>query len=321
MLRPGLAGRSVVALAVVATLAGAGHAQSLAPIAVPTPGLTQAKAAEGFYLDVARCLYSREHGAGVAELPPEAKADLRPAEPAERHLFKDPAVKVWTNDLLRDHVVLAELSPGKCQVVADQLPVDATFRDVVARLHRSDPVLRDGAARSDRAWPIAYRLEREADGAHYTVRLEGSDPGGLAHPLRMAEGHAFRFSLLTATIERTPGGGPGTAALVPAAPKACGLDLPEAAPAMGPGTVRGVEDREASATRIVAVQKRLKGQIDPDYAETPRVFVELDSGERHAVATLPSMQLHPGDRVTVLGLTRNPRLPCNYLPVRVGAAP
>jgi hypothetical protein len=88
---------------------------------------------------------------------------------------------------------------------------------------------------------------------------------------------------------------------------------------MGPGTVQGAESREISASRIAAVRQRVKARIDPDYADTPRVLIHLDSGETHPVATLESMQLHPGDRVEVLGLARNPMLPCNYMPVRVSS--
>src|SRR5579859_5323579 len=163
---------SVAVIAFLAALAGLGHAQ---PVSEPrqSAAATKAQAAEWFYLDVARCLYSREHGGGVADLPLQAKADLRPALSSERSVFKDPATKVWTTTLYGAHVLLAELGPDKCEVVADQLPVDATFRDVVARLHKADPVLRDDSVKPDYTWPIAYQLGRAVEGSRFTVRLEG----------------------------------------------------------------------------------------------------------------------------------------------------
>ena len=52
--------------------------------------------------------------------------------------------------------------------------------------------------------PIAYQLERVTDGQRYIVHLEGAEPGGPGHPLAMAQGHAFRFSLLHAWGVRQP---------------------------------------------------------------------------------------------------------------------
>jgi hypothetical protein len=192
------------AMAVALCAAGRpGRAQPAAPTAPQPRTSTQAEAAEGFYLGVARCLYSREHGGGVADLPPEAKADLRPALPAERFMFKDEATKVWTTDLYGAHVVIAEPSPGKCQVVADQLPVDATFRRGLARLHSADAALREEPVQPG-YWPIVDQLERMVETTRYTVRLQGAEPGGLAHPMQMLAGHASPCSLLIAQVERSP---------------------------------------------------------------------------------------------------------------------
>ncbi|HEX3888663.1 MAG TPA: hypothetical protein VHW05_14295 [Phenylobacterium sp.] len=299
---------SVGALVLATSLAGAGHAQP--PASPQAPGLTEAKAAEGFYLDVARCLYSREHDGGVIDLPPQAKADLRPALPSERLVFKDPKTRVWTTDLYGAHVLLGELSPGKCEVIADKLPVEATFRNVIARLRSADPTLVSEPVKPV-YWPIAYQLARTIEASRFTVHLEGSEAGGLGHPLRMLEGHAYPYNLLLATIERSP--------LPPgdAGPAACKMDLPERPVSMGPGTVQGVEDHEVSAARVVTTQQRVGGRIDPDYADTPRVLVQLDSGQTHAVATKAAESPQPGDRVEVVSLTVSHKQPCSYLPVRI----
>jgi hypothetical protein len=173
------------------------------PATSGTPNLTKAQAMEGFYLDVARCLYALEHNGGIADLPPEAKSDLRPALPAERFLFKDPAVKVWTTDLYGQHVLIAERTADRCDVVADQLPVEGTFGQVRTRLHQADAALADQPVKGGYN-PIAYQLERTAGGMRYIVHLEGSEPGGLANPGRMLMGHASRFSRLMAFVVRQP---------------------------------------------------------------------------------------------------------------------
>lgn len=185
------------------TMSALGCARQPSPDIARGPVSTTAQAAEWFYLDIARCLYSREHDGGVADLPPEAKADLRPATPSERFLFKDEATRVWTTDRYGSHVVLAELSPGKCQVVADRLPVETTFRSVLIRLHRADPVLREDPAKPG-YWPIVHQLGRALGASWITVRLQGAEPGGLTHPLQMLMGHASSDSILIAEIERTP---------------------------------------------------------------------------------------------------------------------
>jgi hypothetical protein len=164
----------------------------------------QAKAARRFYLDVTRCLYSSEHRTSISELPAALKADLRPASSEERFLFEnDPTTKVWTDDIYRSHIVLAEHAEGECEVVADQIPVEATFAVVMQDLRKADPALRPHAVKPGYD-PIAYQLESVKNGSRFTVRLDGSEPGGLAHPIRFLAGHASRFSMLYAKVRRQP---------------------------------------------------------------------------------------------------------------------
>ncbi|HZZ33330.1 MAG TPA: hypothetical protein VFE10_15210 [Phenylobacterium sp.] len=164
------------AIAALTALPGLGHSQ---PASEPRPsaGLTKAQAAEWFYLDVARCLYSREHDGGVADLTPQAKANLRPALPSERFMFKDRATRVWTSDLYGAHVLLAELGPDRCEVVADRLPVDATFRDVVARLHKAGPALRDDSVKPD----LADRLSAGTNSRGVPVHRPAARLGARGH--------------------------------------------------------------------------------------------------------------------------------------------
>lgn len=161
----------------------------------------QTKAAQRFYLDVTRCLYSTEHKASMSELPPALKGDLRPAFPEERLLFEDPTIKVWADDTYRSHILLVEHAAGGCEVVADQLPVEATFAVVIRELLKADPALKTQRAKPAYN-PIAYQLEAVRNGSHIVVRLDGSEPGGLAHPIRFLAGHASRFSMLYAKVRR-----------------------------------------------------------------------------------------------------------------------
>jgi hypothetical protein len=184
-------------LAVLLSAAGAVRAQ--VPPAAPAP-LTKADAETGFFLDVARCLFALEHGSDIAALPAQARIDLRPAAPPERFMFKDPAIKVWTTEALGRHVLLAERTADRCDVVADQIPVDSTFQLVMDRLRQADPELKTVPVKPGYN-PIAYQLERTLGGARYVVHLEGAEPAGAAGFLR---GHTYRFSLLNAWIVRQP---------------------------------------------------------------------------------------------------------------------
>jgi hypothetical protein len=195
-MRPGVA----VVLSVFAATLLAAPARAQVPPAAPTPTLTKAQAETGFYLDVARCLFSLEHGQDIAALPDQIKMDLRPATAPERFLFKDLAIKVWTTDAFGSHVLLAERAAGRCDVVADQLPVDATFQMVMERLRQADPELKPYPVKPGYN-PIAYGLERVIGGSRYVVHLEGAEPSGAAGFLR---GHVFRFSLLNAWVVRQP---------------------------------------------------------------------------------------------------------------------
>ena len=180
-------------------------ATSVPPPSIPSApaGPTKVDAERWFYLDVVRCLYSLERGGGIADLPAEAQRELRPALPQERFLYPDPKVKVWATDKFSSHVLAAERNENRCEVVADQLPVEATFKGVMGALHQADRGFIDYKIEPGYN-PIVYQLEKTEGGFRYIVHLEGSEPGGLGHPDRMLAGHAFRFSLLNAFVIKQP---------------------------------------------------------------------------------------------------------------------
>jgi hypothetical protein len=300
---------SLAGLVVALSLGLAGHAG-----AQSGPTLSKVAAAEGFYLDVARCLYSLEHSGGIEGLPAEAKADLRPATAAERSVFRDPAIKVWTTDAYGTFVLLGERTPDRCEVVAQQVPVDATFQAVMRRLQNADPNLAPRPVKPGYN-PIAYQLERTANGQRFIVHLEGAEPSGAAGFL---SGHTFRYSLLSAFVSRQPDAvrpvAPAGRPRDGASPSACSLTLPDHAAAQGGGTVTGFEDREKSLARVAEVEKSVGGRIDPAYADSPRVVVKLDGGRSQIFIAPAGMQVQLGDRVTLQGGARNPALPCHYVP-------
>ena len=185
-----------------AVLAGAAGAQpAMAP---PVAGLTKGQA-EGAFVHVAlvQCLRSRVAGVMISDLPPEIRGDLRRATAQYSVLVREAAAPNWVGGTLGGLMVVSEPSRERCDVTAMQLPVDPTFQYVLkANAATRDPL----APVSVKAGynPIAYQLERVTDGQRYIVHLEGAEPGGLGHPLTMAQGHAFRFSLLHAWVVRQP---------------------------------------------------------------------------------------------------------------------
>jgi len=190
---------ALIALALGASDPASAQDQTGAPGTIPPLAATKHNAEAVFFLDVSRCLVSLENGGGVEGLADRMKAGLRPATPSERFLFKDPAVKVWAQDPFGAHVLLAEKSPERCDVVADQLSVDETFHLTLSNLKKVTGDFSDVPVRSGYN-PVAYQIERVENGVRYVVHLEGSEPGGLAHPGALFAGHAYRYSLLNAFV-------------------------------------------------------------------------------------------------------------------------
>ena len=184
-------------LALVAGAAQAGEAQADDHgVAEPRPGLTKGEGEKAFgEALLVTCLNAVESAQPIADLPESLRSDLRPATPEERKMSRghDKPVPVWTSLIMGGHLTVTETSPQRCDVSADQLPVDDTFRLAMGVL---------GHVRSDFHAvpqkpgynPIVYQMESDAKGAHYIIHMEGAEPGGF--------GHAFRFSLLTGWVIR-----------------------------------------------------------------------------------------------------------------------
>ncbi len=173
-------------------------AQTDAPSAEPKPGLTRGEAESAFALAVlSSCLTALESHTPIAGLDPGLRKDLRPVTDAERKRapFKDKTVPMWSSLTLGSHLTVSETSATQCDVIADQLPVEETYREVLTVVKQANPGWYDVPQKPGYN-PIVYQVEGDYQGAHYAVHLDGAEPGALFH--------AYRHSLLTARVTRTP---------------------------------------------------------------------------------------------------------------------
>lgn len=184
------------AFGALAIAAGAGQAQEAPASAEPRPGVTR-NAAEGAFGSaiLLTCMSALETGKPIADLPEAERSNLRPATPEERKMSRgrDKPVPVWASLILGGHLTVTETSPQRCDVGADQLPVDETFRRSMSAVALARPSFHDVPQKPGYN-PIVYQMEGDYNGAHYIVHMEGAEPGGF--------GHAFRFSLLSGWVIR-----------------------------------------------------------------------------------------------------------------------
>ena len=182
-----------IRLAIVAAILLASPAASAQQPQFVSKGQAQGLFAES----VVACLRALETNSSIANTPAVGALALRPATAAERTLTtsKDPSAPVWTTEMLGEHLTVTEASPDKCLVVADQLPVEATFAHAALSLLAKQPDLTTVDIKPG-YWPIVRQWQRTEDGARYAILLQGAEPG--------APGHEFRFSLLIATVTRAP---------------------------------------------------------------------------------------------------------------------
>lgn len=143
------------------------------------------------------CLDSRQHATSIAEMPQKLRAGFRPATAQERAklrgIIKNDQAPVWFSDLLGPNLVIIERSPARCDVIADQLPVDETFKTSIDAAKSVYPDFVSEPTKPDYN-PIIYQLERIKGGERYIVHMEGAEPG--------EPGHASRVSILQAWIVR-----------------------------------------------------------------------------------------------------------------------
>jgi hypothetical protein len=144
------------------------------------------------------CLTSRERGVMIADLPAADRGDLRPAAPEDRKIVPDKAAPAWTSDKMGGHVVIYEPSSDRCDVVADQLPVEAPGETcVVAMLLAQHLPTRLNPLPTNLAQdPVVCQLEGVAGGQRYVVHIEGA-------PLSGGD-HAAQVGSLRAWVAREP---------------------------------------------------------------------------------------------------------------------
>jgi len=169
----------------------------------PLPGMTPAKpnltAGEGMgaFLKalLVGCLQSLEQQKPIADLDAGLRTDLMPATPQERAFqsVKDAHVAVWSSKTLGSNLSVIETSAQRCDVRAQQLPVERTFQVTVGALTHVMPDFQ-AVPQKPGYNPIVYQYEADRDGAHYVIHMEGAEPGGF--------GHAYRFSLLFGWVTR-----------------------------------------------------------------------------------------------------------------------
>jgi len=180
----------------VGLVLAAGAAQAEDMSSEPRPGVTRNEAEAAFGKAVLlSCMSALEQQRPIADLPPEYRADLRPALDTERWMSvsKDKSVPVWASLTWGGHMTLTETAADRCDVYADQMPVEETLTHAMKAIGLARPDWREVPQRPDYN-PFVYQIEGDHEGAHYVVHFEGAEPG--------APGHAYRFSLLHATVTR-----------------------------------------------------------------------------------------------------------------------
>jgi hypothetical protein len=139
------------------------------------------------------CLTRQERGVGIGDLPLEYRDDLVRAQGDDRRwpTSEQPNGTVWISRTLGSHLRVAEMTPNRCEVIADQLPVSETLERTQQVAESLRPPFSPVGVKPGYN-PIVFELERRISGSHTTIHMEGAEPGGL--------GHFSRFSILVARI-------------------------------------------------------------------------------------------------------------------------
>ena len=107
---------------------------------------------------------------------------------------KEENTPVWTTGLLGEHLTITAMTAEKCVVTADQLPIEEVIQQTTARIGASHADFGD-VPQPPGYWPVVRQWERIEGGVRYTIHIDAAEPG--------APGHAFRFSLIQATVARS----------------------------------------------------------------------------------------------------------------------
>ena len=143
------------------------------------------------------CLTAVERSAAFATLPEVYRTGLEPAHGADLKLgsLSVPEGRGWTSTLLGSHLRVFEVSPDRCEIVADQIPVEDTLRRTQEVASRLSPPFTAVDVKPGYN-PVVLESRRTAGGRRITIHLEGAEPG--------LPGHWYRSSLLRATVSGAP---------------------------------------------------------------------------------------------------------------------
>jgi hypothetical protein len=162
----------------------------------PAAGLTNPQAIGAFGMAIMNCLQSRLSSQTIADLADGAAIRVRAAPTQDRWLagpHTSVDTPVWITDELGGLMTIIERSPERCEITAIQLPVERTFRTVIYALQQTRPDFAPVHVEPGYN-PIVYQLESVGGGVRYIIHMEGAEPG--------EPGHALRFSLINAWVER-----------------------------------------------------------------------------------------------------------------------
>jgi hypothetical protein len=160
----------------------------------PAPSLTKTQAEVAFASAVIfTCLTRQERGGSIDDLPAEYRSDLTLADGSDQKWpsNEQPTGRVWISRTLGSHLRVATLGSGKCQVIADQIPVDETLRKTQLSVEKLNQPFSPVQVKPGYN-PVVYEDERVTNGTRIIIHQEGAEPG--------APGHLSRFSLLIATV-------------------------------------------------------------------------------------------------------------------------
>ena len=166
--------------------------------AVPAHALTPQQVSEGFIRGVVDyCLKATLAGSSISALPDSDRVGLTQA-PEQQKMMLGPEAKdapAWEVAPAAGIVVVYEPSAGVCKVFAYGPPVELTFSETLRRAQKAAPNFTETHPKPGYD-PIVSGLERIQAGKKITIQLSGAEPG--------TPGHAFRFSMLKATVELAP---------------------------------------------------------------------------------------------------------------------
>jgi hypothetical protein len=139
------------------------------------------------------CLTRQERRISIADLPSEYRDDLVLANPNDiiRLGGKQSNGPVWISRTLGSHLRVEEISPTRCGVFADQLPVAETLEKTQQVAQTLRPPFSPVEVKPGYN-PVVYEVERMVNGARIKIHMEGAEPG--------FPGHDSRFSILWAIV-------------------------------------------------------------------------------------------------------------------------